>query len=204
MINTKCNSGAKINFKVRDITKISLLSAIAFLLIVFAEFPLPLFPSFLKFDLSDLPALVGGFAMGPVTGIIIEFIKNLLHFFFKSETGGVGNLANFIVGIGFVVPAAVVYSTNKTKKGAVIGMAVGTLTMTLLASLANYYVLIPLYAKVYSMDAILNMMSQANKAIVDLKTYIVYAVIPFNVLKAVVVSIITLLIYKKVSPILHR
>ncbi|MCM8900316.1 ECF transporter S component [Caldicoprobacter algeriensis] len=204
MINTKCNSGAKINFKVRDITKISLLSAIAFLLMVFAEFPLPLFPSFLKLDLSDLPALVGGFAMGPVTGIIIEFIKNLLHFFFKSETGGVGNLANFIVGIGFVVPAAVVYSTNKTKKGAVIGMAVGTVTMTLLASLANYYVLIPLYAKVYSMDAILNMMSQANKAIVDLKTYIVYAVIPFNVLKAVVVSIITLFIYKKVSPILHR
>jgi len=203
MIKTKCNSSAKLNFKVRDITKISLLSAIAFLLMVFAEFPLPLFPSFLKFDLSDLPALIGGFAMGPVTGIIIEFIKNLLDFFFKSETGGVGNLANFIVGIGFVVPAAVVYSVNKTKKGAVIGMAVGTVTMTLLASLANYYVLIPLYAKVYSMDAILNMMSQANKAIVDLKTYIVYAVIPFNILKAVVVSIITLLIYKKVSPILH-
>lgn len=204
MTKTKFNVGSGLNFKVRDITKISLLSAIAFVLMVFAEFPLPLFPSFLKIDLSDVPALIGGFAMGPTTGVIIEFIKNLLHFLFKSETGGVGNLANFVVGIGFVVPASVVYSVNKTKKGALIGMAVGTVTMTLLASLANYYVLIPLYAKVYSMDAILNMMSQANKAIVDLKTYIVYAVIPFNVIKAVLVSIITLLIYKKVSPILHR
>jgi len=204
MPNTKCNGATRLNFKVRDIAKISLLSAIAFLLMVFLEFPLPLFPAFLKFDLSDLPALVGGFAMGPLTGIIIEFLKNLLHFLFRSTTGGVGNLANFIVGIGFVVPASMVYSANRTKKGALMGMAVGTIAMTLLASLANYYVLIPLYAKVYSMDAILNMMSQANKAIVDLKTYIVYAVIPFNILKAVVVSVITLLIYKKVSPILRR
>jgi len=204
MFNARYSTGAKLNFKVRDIAKISLLSAIAFLLMVFVEFPLPLFPAFLKFDFSDLPALVGGFAMGPVTGIIIEFIKNLLHFFFNSTTGGIGNLANFIVGIGFVVPAAMVYSANRTRKGALIGMAVGTVVMTLLASLANYYVLIPLYAKVYSMDAILNMMSQANKAIVDIRTYIVYAVIPFNILKAMIVSVVTLLIYKKVSPILHR
>lgn len=204
MSSLKWSGAARVNFRVRDIAKISLLSAIAFLLMVFVEFPLPLFPAFLKFDLSDLPALIGGFAMGPVTGIIIEFIKNLLHFFFNSTTGGIGNLANFIVGIGFVVPAAMVYSARRSRKGALIGMAVGTVVMTLLASLANYYILIPLYAKVYSMDAILNMMAQANKAIVDIKTYIVYAVIPFNILKAVVVSAITLFIYKKVSPILQR
>ncbi|NLO81647.1 MAG: ECF transporter S component [Clostridiales bacterium] len=196
--------GIRINYTIRDITKIALLSAIAFVLMVFAEFPIPLFPAFLKFDISDLPALIGAFAMGPVAGVIIEFVKNLVHFFFRSETGGVGNLANFVVGVSFVFPAGLVYSLNKTRKGALIGMAVGTVAMAFLASLANYYVLIPLYAKLYSMEAILEMMNKGNKAIVDLKTYILYAVIPFNILKAAIISLIAMLIYKKVSPILHR
>jgi riboflavin transporter FmnP len=204
MIQTSYRNGTKLSFKIRDITKIALLSSIAVVL-MFISFPIPLFPAFLKIDLSDLPALIGAFAMGPVTGVIIEFIKNILHFFIKNDgTGGVGNLANFIVGISFVVPAAVIYGGNKTKKGALIGMIVGIISMVIVASLANYYVIIPLYARIFSMEAILGMMSQANNAIVDLKTYILYAVIPFNMLKAVIISLITLLIYKKVSPILHR
>ncbi|NLW01364.1 MAG: ECF transporter S component [Clostridiales bacterium] len=196
--------GIKTNYTIRDITKIALLSAIAYVLMAFAEFPLPLFPAFLKFDISDLPALIGSFAMGPAAGVIIEFVKNLVHFLSRSETGGIGNLANFVVGVSFVFPAGIIYSMNRTKKGALIGMMVGTIAMAILASLANYYVLIPMYARLFSMDAVLNMMSKGNKAIVDLKTYILYAVIPFNILKAVVISLITMLIYKKVSPILHR
>ncbi len=192
-------------YKVRDIAKIAVLSAISIVLMVFVEIPIPMFPAFLKVDLSDLPALIGAFAMGPLTGVIIEFIKNVFHFFIKNDgTGGVGNLANFIVGIGFVCPAAVIYFRNKSKKGALIGMGVGIISMAILSSLANYYIIIPLFAKLYSMEAILEMMSQANKAIVDIKTYVLYAVIPFNILKAVIISTITLLIYKKVSPILHK
>ena len=196
--------GIKTNYTIRDITKIALLSAIAYVLMAFAEFPLPLIPAILKFDISDLPALIGSFAMGPAAGVIIEFVKNLVHFLSRSETGGIGNLANFVVGVSFVFPAGIIYSMNRTKKGALIGMMVGTIAMAILASLANYYVLIPMYARLFSMDAVLNMMSKGNKAIVDLKTYILYAVIPFNILKAVVISLITMLIYKKVSPILHR
>ncbi|NLX69584.1 MAG: ECF transporter S component [Clostridiales bacterium] len=203
-MQTEHAKGLKANYTIRDIAKIGLLSAIAFVLMAFAEFPLPLFPAFLKFDISDLPALIGAFAMGPVAGVIIEFVKNLIHFFFRSETGGVGNLANFVVGVSFVFPAGLVYSLNRTKKGALIGMIFGTVAMAILASLANYYVLIPMYARIFSMEAILDMMSKANKAIVDVKTYVLYAVIPFNILKAVVISLITMIIYKKVSPILRR
>ena len=93
---------------------------------------------------------------------------------------------------------------EKTKKGAIIGMIVGVISMVILSSLSNYYVIVPLYAKLFSMETIMNAMKQANPNITDMKTYIIYAVIPFNIIKGAVVSIIALLIYKKVSPILHR
>ncbi|HZJ83118.1 MAG TPA: ECF transporter S component [Clostridia bacterium] len=191
-------------FSLQMITKIGLLSAIAFVLMLL-ELPIPLFPVFLKMDISDLPALIGGFALGPVASIIIQLIKNIFHFIMKNDgTGGAGNLANFIVGISFTVPASIIYLKNKNRSGAQIGMIVGTITMAILSSLANYYVLIPLYAKLYSMEAIMAMMAQANKNMVDVKAYVVYGVIPFNLMKAILTSIVTLLIYKKVSPILHK
>ncbi len=98
-----------------SMVKISLLSAISFVLMLF-EFPLGIFPEFLKIDLSDLPALIGGFALGPVAGVIIIGIKNVLHFLIKSQTGGVGELANFIVGAALVFPASLVYNHNKSRK----------------------------------------------------------------------------------------
>ncbi|MFY9176136.1 MAG: ECF transporter S component [Caldicoprobacterales bacterium] len=189
-------------YTLNGIVKIALLSAIAFILMLL-ELPLPLFPAFLKIDLSDLPALIGGFALGPVASIIIQLIKNILHFIFKNDgTGGAGNLANFIVGISFTVPAAIIYIKNRTKKGALIGMVVGTISLIILASLANYFVLIPLYAKLYSMDVVMDLMTKANNFIVDVKTYVIFAVVPFNLIKAIFTSVITLLIYKKVSPLL--
>ncbi len=191
-------------YSLNGIVKLALLSAIAFVLMLL-ELPLPLFPSFLKIDLSDLPALIGGFALGPVAAVIVEFIKNVFHFIFKNDgTGGAGNLANFIVGISFTVPAAIIYMRNKTKNGAIIGMIVGTILMAVLSSFANYYILIPLYAKLYSMDVVMGLMTQANNKIVDVRTYVIYAVIPFNLLKAIFTSIVALLIYKHVSPILHK
>lgn len=191
-------------FSTRDIVKIGLLSAVSFALMLL-QFPLAfLFPSFLKMDLSDVPALLGAFAMGPVAGVIIELIKNILKFIMGSETGGVGEISNFIVGSAFVVPAAVIYQRMKNKKGALFGMLIGLVMMTAVACLSNYYLIIPLYTRIFPLEAIIGMAAAANRAIVDMRTYILFAVIPFNVLKALVISAATLLIYKKLSPLLHR
>ncbi|NLI60591.1 MAG: ECF transporter S component [Clostridiales bacterium] len=191
-------------YSLNGIVKLALLSAIAFVLMLL-ELPLPLFPAFLKLDLSDLPALIGGFALGPMAAIIVEFIKNVFHFIFKPDgTGGAGNIANFIVGISFTVPAAIVYMRNKSKEGAIRGMVIGIIFKIILSSLANYYILIPLYAKLYSMDVVMDLMTKANRFIVDVRSYVVFAVIPFNLIKAVITSLVALLVYKKVSPILHK
>ncbi len=181
--------------------KIALLSVISFV-IMFIEFPLPLFPPFLKIDLSDIGALVGAFAFGPVAGITIELLKNILHLL-RTSTGGVGELANFIVGAALVAPAGFIYSKNKSMKTALIGLSVGTLCMGLVGAIANYYILIPFYANFMPIDQIIGMAQAANSLIVDLKSYVLYAAIPFNIIKGIVVSILTLLIYKRISPLLH-
>lgn len=181
--------------------KIALLSVISFV-IMFIEFPLPLFPPFLKIDLSDIGALVGAFAFGPVAGIAIELLKNVLHLM-RTSTGGVGELANFIVGAALVAPAGFIYTRKKSMKTALIGLAAGTLVMGLVGAIANYYILIPFYANFMPIDQIIGMAQAANSLIVDLNSYILYAVIPFNILKGIVVSILTILIYKRISPLLH-
>jgi len=183
--------------------KISLLSAISFVLMLF-EFPLGIFPEFLKIDLSDLPALIGGFALGPVAGVIIIGIKNVLHFLIKSQTGGVGELANFIVGAALVFPASLVYNHNKSRKNALVGMLIGIVSMGIAGALANYYILIPFYANFMPIEAIIDMSAAANAAIVDLKSLIIYAIIPFNMVKGIIITCMTLVIYKKISPLLHR
>jgi len=182
--------------------KIALLSVISFV-IMFIEFPLPLFPPFLKIDLSDIGALVGAFAFGPLAGMAVELLKNILHLM-RTSTGGVGELANFIVGAALVVPAGFIYKRNKSMKTALIGLAVGTITMGLVGAFANYYILIPFYENFMPIDQIIGMAQAANSLIVDLNSYILYAVIPFNILKGIVVSVLTLLIYKRISPLLHN
>ncbi len=190
-------------FNERNLAKIGVLSALAFLLMLIA-FPIPLFPFFLKIDISDLPALLGAFALGPLAGLIIEFLKNLLNIALEgTETSFVGELSNFIVGSAFVIPASMIYMRSKNKQNALYGMIAGIITTTIVACISNYFVIIPLYAKAYGFETVMKMVSEANKLIVDMKTYILFAVIPFNILKSSVVSLITLLIYKKLSPILH-
>ena len=184
-----------------QLTKISILSVLAFVL-MFLEFGLPFFPGFLMLDFSDLPALIGAFAMGPVAGILIQLVKNLLHFMFKSWSGGVGELANFMVGIFYVVPAALVYHYKKDRKHAIIGVLVGTLCMTLLGAFANYYVLIPMYSQFMPINAIVEMGSVVNSRIVDVRTLVIYGIAPFNVFKGLVIAGMTLLLYKRISPLL--
>ena len=191
--------------RLNKLIKISLLGAIAFLL-MFIEFGLPMFPSFLKVDISDLPALIGAFAFGPVAGVIVELLKNLLHLVFKNSTAGVGELANFLVGAILVFVSGLVYKRSKTKKNAVISLIIGSLAMTIGACILNYFVFLPLYETVlhFPIKAIVAMGTALNSNIKDLNTFIVWSIAPFNLLKAAIVSAITLLIYKRVSPILHK
>ena len=190
----------------RGIAQIGILSAIAAILMVI-EIPLWFAPSFYKIDLSELPVLIGGFAMGPFAGVVIELVKVLLYLLIHgSSTGGVGDIANFVIGCSFVIPSTLIYRYHKSKKGALIGMAVGTLILIVVGSLLNAFVLLPFYAKVFHMplDALVAMGHAVNPSINDLSTFVMLAVAPFNLLKGLMVSAVTMLIYKHVSPILHN
>ena len=164
---------------------LSLLSAIAVIL-MYIDFPvIPIFP-WLKIDLSDVPALMGAFAFGPLAGVIIELMKNLLILIVKGTgTGFVGELANFLVGVALVWPAALVYKKNKTKKTAILGMVLGVLCIEVVGILANVYLLLPAYGMA---------MSKA-----ELMQYVTVGLIPFNGIKSILVCGITYALYKKVS-----
>ncbi|KPU26902.1 membrane protein [Caloranaerobacter sp. TR13] len=190
----------------RMLTKISVLSVLAFL-IMYIEVPLWFTPEFLKIDLSDIPALIGAFALGPMAGVIIEFVKNILHLVIKGTvTMGVGELANFLIGSVLVYTASYIYHKNRTFKNAALGMIIGTIMMTIVASLSNYYFLIPFYAKLFGapINAFVEMGAKVNKFVADYKTFILFAIVPFNLLKGTVVSLATIVLYKKISPILHK
>lgn len=184
-------------------TRVAILASAATILMLL-EVPVIFMPPFLKLDFSDIPAIIGAFALGPLAGCLIVLLKNMLHVSY-TQTAGIGELANFLVGTGFVMPAAFIYSRSKSRKRAVVALVAGTMSMALVAAAVNYWILIPLYqtALKLPLEAIITMGRTANPLIVDLKTFIVFAIIPFNLLKGIVVSVITLLVYKKMSPILH-
>lgn len=172
------------NEKTSKLIKISLLSAIAIIL-MYLDFPIiPAF-SWLKIDLSDVPALLGAFGFGPVAGIIIELIKNLLIPLIRgSQTGFVGEIANFLIGVSLILPASFIYYRSKSKKNAILGMFIGGIVMEVIGILANVYLLLPAYGMTMSEDM--------------LQSYI-WALIAFNGIKAVLVSVLTYILYKKVS-----
>lgn len=173
------------SIKTNKIIKIGIFSAIAFV-IMLLEFPLtmifPIFPPFLKFDFSDVIALIGGLTLGPIAGIAIQFIKNVLNFLLHTSTGGVGEIANFIVGIAYVVPVALVYKKKPNLVGIIIGMVIGTITMVIAASLANYFVLLPLYLGGVPAEEKLKMIKS------------IY--VPFNLVKAGIVSVTGVVLYE--------
>lgn len=195
-----------VTFSTKGIAQIGVLSAISTVLMLI-EIPLWFAPSFYKIDLSEIPVLIGSFAIGPLAGVIMELIKNLLNLVINgTTTGGIGELANFIIGCAMVVPSALLYKRGKSKKYAVIGLIAGTIALIIAGCLLNYFVLLPVYAQVFHMpiNALVQMGGAVNPAITDLPTFVLFAVAPFNLLKGVMVSVVTLLLYKKVSPILHR
>lgn len=195
----------KNKMSVKMITQVGMLGAIAVVLMLF-EIPLPFAPSFYEIDFSEVPVLVGAFAMGPMAGVFIEFVKILLNLLNGTETAGVGEFANFLIGISFCLPASWIYRKMHSKKGAIIGLASGTIVMTIVGCFLNAYLLLPTYAKAFEMpiDALVGMGTSINANITDLFTFVVFAVVPFNLLKGVLVSLIVVLIYKKISPILKH
>ena len=186
------------------ITQIGMLGAIATVLMLF-EIPLPFAPSFYEIDFSEVPVLIGCFSMGPVAGALIELVKIILNFVINgTATAGVGEIANYVIGVSLCIPAGIIYQKNKTKKGAVIGLAAGTLFMTVLGCFVNAYIMLPTYAAAFKMpiDTLVEMGTAVNGNITNLFTFVMFAVAPFNLLKGVLDSIIVMAIYKKISPIL--
>lgn len=203
---TEVQDGRKEKINARTIAQIGMLGAVALVLMLF-EIPLPFAPSFYKIDFSEVPVLIGSFAMGPVAGVLIELVKILLKLLtIGSTTAGVGDVANFLIGISFCLPAAFIYRKMHSKKGAIIGMAAGTIFMTLVGCFLNAYVLLPTYAKAFQMpiDALVAMGTAVNGHITSLFTFVAFAVAPFNLLKGVLASLVVALIYKKISPILKQ
>lgn len=184
---------------------VGIFSAIAAVL-MYLEFPLPFAPAFYEIDFSEVPVLICAFSMGPVSGVVCEFVKVVLKLFLKGTTTAfVGDLANFVVGCSFILPASVVYFAKKTKTGAIAGMASGTAVMTVFGSLFNAVYLIPAFSLLFGrpLEDIVAMGTAVNGAIHDTFTLVLFAVVPFNLLKGVVVSLITFFLYKHIERLLR-
>ena len=205
MKNFMNKSNGKRNKSIRAMVQIAMLSAVAGVLMLF-EFPLPfLAPSFYELDFSEVPVLIGTFAIGPAAGATIELMKILLNFVMNGTiTAGVGEIANFLMGCAFVVPAGLIYRRKKDKKHALAGMVIGTWSMALASAFLNSMVLLPAYGKAFGMpiDAFVAMGSEIFPVIDNLFTFCLFSVVPFNLLKGIVVSALTFVLYKRISCLL--
>lgn len=193
------NKNKKPKFTTRHLVSCAMLSACSIIL-TYLEFPIFIAPGFYRLNISDLPALIGGFSMGPVVGIIVEFIKSLVMLLINpmNPSMGIGELSNFILGCAFVVPASIIYRKCKTKKRAFFALVFSGLLMSAVATIVNAFVLIPMYESLYSMDVV-----AAGSAIFpfidNMFEFCMVCVLPFNLIKAFVVSAITMFVYKPLS-----
>ncbi len=206
MTNATSYEGGRSGLRTKDIAFIGIFGAIAAVLMFF-EFPLPFAPSFYELDFSEVPVLIGTFALGPLAGFLIELIKLLVHFVIKgTHTAGVGEAANLMIGCAFLLPAGIIYRVKKTKKRALIGMACGTLAMAVAGCFINAFILLPTYAAAFGMpmDALIGMGTAVNPSVNSLLTFALFCVAPFNLFKGIVVSAITFVLYKRVSGLIHR
>ena len=194
------------NASVKTIAKVAVLGAAAFV-VMLAEVPLPMFPAFYKLDFSEAVVLIGGFALGWLPSVGIEALKILLNLMFTgTSTAYVGETANFVIGLSFVIPAVLIYQKEKTKENALRGMVIGGICLIITGALLNALVLLPAYSYFYHMpmDTLIGMGSALIPAIHDRFTFVLFATAPFNLIKAVLTSLVTILVYKRISPILHR
>ena len=198
------NNKPQVN-KTQKITLIGIFSALAAIL-MYVEFPLPFAPDFYKIDFSEVPVLISGFTCGPIAAVITEFLKILIKLLLKgTSTAFVGEFANFVVGCAFVIPATTIYWRKKNFKSAMAGMVSGTVIMTLVGCFTNAFILLPAFAYLFggiNVSDLVAMGTAVNPAITSLNTFVLFAVAPFNLIKGVVVSVLTMILYKKISPII--
>lgn len=189
------------NSKTRQITYVAMFSAISAIL-MYIEFPLPFMPPFLKVDLSGIPTLLAAFMLGPVQAVAITLIKDLIHLL-STQTGGVGELADFLIMSTLAIVAHYVYLLVKTKKGAILACLSGSIAATLVACVSNYFLLIPFYSKLMPIDEIIAKCAEVNPAIDSVGMYILLGVVPFNIVKFFILSLVTMLSYKKLATLIR-
>ncbi len=189
-------------FATSSLVKMGMLGGLRMILMLL-DFPLPLFPIFLQVDLSDVPAVIGAFSMGPAAGVMIELLKNLLKLIVGSSTGGVGELANFLVGAGYVLILGIVYEKWPHRNGVILGAVLATVGAAVFAGVLNYFIFIPAYAVVMGLpvDAFVSVASQVNAAVVDLRTLVVFAIVPFNLVKGVIIAVAAVLVHRILRPL---
>ena len=185
---------------IRTITMTALLSAMAYAL-AFLEFPVPLSPSFARMDLSDFPALIGAFAFGPLCGLLIELVKNALQLL-ATSTGGIGEIANFLMGASYVAAAGFIYKHHKTKKAALTACLISSLVIGITAALANYFILLPLFETFMPLDQLIASFCAFLPFIHTKLDIVLFNAFPFNVLKGLVIGGFTMFTYKRLTPIL--
>lgn len=192
--------------KTNHLTLAALFGALAFFLMYFS-FSIPILSPFAELDLSAIPELIGGFMLGPVGGIEIITVKILLKLIFKGSSSMLtGEIQNFLLECAFVLPAAIYYQRNKTKKGAIVGLFLGSIVTIVVSILTNVYLIFPAYMKLYGMDwnSILQIFTEINPWIQNIPTMIAFSIVPFNIVSRMITSVITMLVYKKISILLKR
>ncbi len=186
--------------QLRKLTVTAMLSAVATVL-MFLEFSVPLMPPFIKLDFSELPALIAAFAFGPVAGIAVCFVKNLVNLFFTYSVG-VGELSNFMLGALFVFPAGFVYQRKKNRMGALLGALLGAVIMAVASVFTNYFIVYPVYTAIMPMESIMGAYQAINPNVSSLWDALIWFNMPFTFIKVMISVIITFFIYKPLSPIL--
>ena len=197
---------AKTMSPTRKLVFVAILGAISFVLML-VNFSLPFAPSFLKFDIAELPALFAGFFMGPLAGFLVVVIKLLLKLVVQgTETAFVGEFSNLVGSTAFMLVAALIYKMNRTKKGAVIAVTVSTIVVSVVYIFLNAYIMFPLYSRLYGMpmEAIVQMGTAVNPRITNVTSLMLFSVFPFNLLKHAVTSLLTFLVYKRAGTALRK
>jgi len=191
-------------FSTRNLAKMAILAALGAALMFF-EVPLPFAPYFYEIDFSEVPILIGSFIMGPVAGVVMEFVKIMLKLALKGTwTFGVGDFANFLIGISFIVPTSIIYRKLRSTKGMIVACVCGTVSLVVIGAILNYFVLLPFYSQFMPIEQIIQLGASVNAFVYDLKSLVLFATVPFNALKGILVSIITILIFKRVSKVLMK
>ena len=190
----------------KNLALIGVLGAFSAILMMF-RFPVPFLPPFLSFDFTGIPELIGGFALGPVCAVLIVAVKILIQLIIGGTNSMfTGEIQGLLLSCALVLPASMYYQLHKTRKGAVIGMVMGVGVCTITAIFTNLYLIIPFYVSLYQMDmdAIIQMCTKVNPAVDSVWKMVLFGIVPFNLIKTGANAILTFLIYKKISPTIHR